>query len=436
MTTLTSTAAAKPRLSTFRQAMLSFFWFATSAHWAAILVVLLPAQALQIGGDEFKGRGLALILALGALVSMVVAPFFGALSDRTRLPLGRRRPWLIVGALMNAVGLVALATIPTVPSSLFLFSLAFMWVEFWNNFATAPYSALIPDVVPPEQRGSASGWLGLMTILGTFLGGLAGLFLTTIGITNLYFFLIAIILLGMIATVAFIREPAAPAQLPRFRWGEFLRGLYRPLRDSPDFRWVVLTRLIVIMGQYTVQVFLLYYFTDVVKDFRLFGMELVPDAGTAVTVFLSMLLFGAMVSTLQAGVLSDRYGRKLMVYIAGALQGIVALVLVFSNNFELAVLMGIVFGLGYGAYQSVDWALATDVLPSMDDYAKDMGVWHVADVFPQVIATPIAGILLDVFQMVGKSNGMPTLGYSVIFAISALYFLLGTVFVRLIRGVR
>ena len=40
--------------------------------------------------------------------------------------------------------------------------------------------------------------------------------------------------------------------------------------------------------------------------------------------------------------------------------------------------MGIVFGLGYGAYISVDWALATDVLPSMDDYARDMGVWHVA----------------------------------------------------------
>src|SRR5512142_1308834 len=106
----------------------------------------------------------------------------------------------------------------------------------------------------------------------------------------------------------------------------------------------------------------------------------------------------------------------------------VALVYVVFHSFLLVVLMGIVFGLGYGAYQSVDWALATDVLPSMDDYAKDMGVWHVADVVPQVIATPIAGVLLDLFQSFGKANGMPTLGYTVIFLVSVLYFILGTVF--------
>ncbi len=99
-------------------------------------------------------------------------------------------------------------------------------------------------------------------------------------------------------------------------------------------------------------------------------------------------------------------------------------------------LPGVVFGLGYGAYNSVDWALATDVLPSIDDYAKDMGVWHVAEVFPQVAATPLAGFLLDRFQVVGHGIGMPNLGYTVIFSLALVYFVLGTVFVRRIRGVR
>ena len=117
-------------------------------------------------------------------------------------------------------------------------------------------------------------------------------------------------------------------------------------------------------------------------------------------------------------------------------MGAVCLVFVLSHSFTVAVLMGIVFGLGYGAYESVDWALASDVLPSLDDFAKDMGVWHIAFVLPQVIATPLAGYLLDNFQRVGVARNIPNLGYTVIFMMSVLFFLLGTVFVKQIKGVR
>jgi MFS family permease len=125
-----------------------------------------------------------------------------------------------------------------------------------------------------------------------------------------------------------------------------------------------------------------------------------------------------------------------MVYISSALQAIVPIIFIFYAPFEVVVGLGLVFGLGYGAYQAVDWALASDVLPSQDDYAKDMGVWHVAFTFPQVIATPIAGFMLDKFQVVGTQSGAPTLGYTAIFSLATLYFILGTVLVRQIRKVR
>src|SRR5574341_1317638 len=82
-------------MSHFRQAMLSFYWFASNMHWAAILITTLPRQALLIGGDEVKGGTLGLVLLIGAFVSMIVAPIFGALSDRIVTPIGRRRPWII-----------------------------------------------------------------------------------------------------------------------------------------------------------------------------------------------------------------------------------------------------------------------------------------------------------------------------------------------------
>lgn len=430
--------AAVPRrhLSTFQQAMLSLYWCATEAHWSAILLFLLPAQALLIGGEAFKGTTLGQVLLLGAFVSMVVAPLFGAMSDRMRTRFGRRRPWVVAGSIMNVAGLIALAYIPASPTSLVLFILAFMWIELWNNFATAPYPALIPDVVAPEQRGSASGWLGLMTMLGNLGGAVAaGLALATLGIAGMYWILAGVILVGMLGTVLFTAEPEPPKDIPPFRWGEFLRGLYEPLVESPDFRWVFVTRFFVTMGIYTVQEFLLFYFTDVVRVFNLFGLE-IGSAALAQTAFFVLVLISASISTLAAGVLSDRYGRKLMVYISGALQGVVALGFMFISSFNLVVVMGVLFGLGYGAYQSVDWALASDVLPSMDDYAKDMGVWHIALVLPQVIATPIAGVLLDHFQLVGKASGMPALGYTVIFGVAVAYFILGTLFVRRIKRAR
>jgi MFS family permease len=439
-TAITITDTARSRLSHSRQGMLSLFWLGIEAHWAAILLITLPKQAALIGGDAVKGEMLGVVLGVGAIVSMVVAPLFGALSDRIVTPFGRRRPWIVLGTLMNLIGLLGLAYLPRANdlSSLPLFILAFMWVEFWNNVASAPFDALIPDLVPAAQRGSASGWLGLMSMLGNFAGAITGIIFTQNGVTDLtaiYYFIGAVLLLTMLGTVIAAKEPPITVKPRPFRTGEFLRGLIAPMRNH-DFRWVFWTRFLWVMGTFTVQEFLEYYMHDVVKVFDLFGIPVAANAESAVSVFGAALLLGAVASSLVAGILSDRFGRKLMVYISSGLQALVPVVFIFFSSFDLAVILGIVFGLGYGAYRAVDFAMATDVLPSDADYARDMGVWHVAWTFPQVIATPIAGFLLDRFQIVGQQQGLPTLGYSVIFLLAAFYLALGTVLVRRVRKVR
>ncbi|HEY2982052.1 MAG TPA: MFS transporter [Anaerolineales bacterium] len=429
----------RPHLSTARQLLLSFFWFSTNMMWAAILIILMPSQIKAAVGDATKGSALGLALAAGAFISMLAAPIFGALSDRIRLPGGRRKPWIVIGTLGNVVSLIGLAYLikPGHPESVVVWSVAFLFVELFNNIATAPYSALIPDLVATEQRGSASGFLGLMTMLGTFAGGVMGFLVGPLGIPTVYFILMGVMLLGMLVTVFGVHELDVPRVIVPFKLGEFLRGMLDPFKHS-DFTWVFLTRLLVTMGIFTVQEFIQYYMGDVIgAPFVLAGFGTVADtAEAAVSFFLPALLLGAIITTVVAGVLSDKYGRKLMVYISGALMGAVCLVFILTHSFTIAVLMGVVFGLGYGAYQSVDWALAADVLPSMDDYAKDMGVWHVAFVLPQVIATPVAGFLLDNFQPIGAARNIPNLGYTVIFLVAVVYFVLGTVFVKQIKGVR
>jgi MFS family permease len=313
-------------------------------------------------------------------------------------------------------------------------------VQFWNNVATAPYAALIPDVVPKNQRGSASGWYGLMTILGTLVAAIAPFLFTAGGatdITALYYFTGAVLLLGMLGTVLFVQEPRVTRVPPPFSLGEFLKGLIEPLKDN-DFRWVFLTRLLMVMGVYSIQPFLQFYMGSVVRQFNFLDAVTFENAITATSVFLLMFLVGALPSSIAGGILSDKYGRKVMVYLSSAFQAVVPIIFVlFAPNFTITVLLGVIFGIGYGAYQSVDWAMASEVLPSEDDYARDMGVWHIAMTLPQVLATLIAGFLLDYFNNASAAGGQPgTFGFTVIFAFATLYFILGTVLVRRIRKVR
>ena len=135
----------RPRLSTFRQLLLSFYWFSTNMMWAAILIILMPSQIKSAVGDTTKGSVLGLALGAGALISMIAAPVFGSLSDRIRLPGGRRKPWILVGTLGNVIGLIGLAYLmkPGQPESVLGWSIAFLFVELFNNVATAPFSSVL-----------------------------------------------------------------------------------------------------------------------------------------------------------------------------------------------------------------------------------------------------------------------------------------------------
>jgi MFS family permease len=448
---MATTVLPTKRLSTLQQLYLSAFWFSTNLLWGAILLVLVQSQVAVLVPEALKGTGVGVVVGIGSLAGILVPPFMGAWSDRVRSRLGRRRPFMLVGTAVTLVALAGLAYFPFMATgplwgftvAFWLYVAAYLVANFSNNFATAPYSALLPDVVPVEQRGAASGWYGLMTLLGTGVGillagrvdhnapvdqfrGQIYLVYTIIGV---------ILVIGTLISVFGTHEPPVTTAPKPFTWPEFWRSLVEPFK-SADFFWVFFTRLLVTMGIFTIEGFLPFYMADVVKDFSIFGAQLAASAEGAVTFMLVGLLLFSVVSSVIGGQLSDKYGRKLLVYISGGVMALVAVALIVTHNYLGALIIGAIFGIGYGAYTSVDWALATDVLPSMDDAAKDMGLWHMALTIPQFLATPVAGRLLDTFQGVGKATGRPTLGYTVIFGLAIVYFFLGTFFVRKVKKAR
>lgn len=469
---------------------ISIFYFALNFHWSALGIIILPSQVLKMAGDLNKGSALAFVLIPGAFVALFSNPLFGFLSDRTGGKLavwGRRRPYILFGTFINVGGLVWMATATSILSLM----LAYTLVQFASNAAQAPFHALLPDIVPVEQRGQASGLMGVLLIAGN-IGGVvvSGLFIDISkpsvayqqGLWLTYGIMIVVLVVLVLVTTIVVRERAVyaswqnaqkairrPAQgwispsmlltgggtlvLAALAWGvmallnmRHVAGLqistdmqqvvleviatvgllrifdFNPRRD-PDFAWVFVTRLLMMLGIYTIQTFLQYYMRDVVGITH-------PEQQT--TNFVILVSLTSLASTFAAGWLSDRFGRKRIVYLSGGLMALVGFVFIITHTLSLIIAAGAIFGLGYGAYQSVDWALVADVLPSQSNFARDMGIWNISLAIPQIVAPVLGGPLIDTFTR----QGHPALGFQLLFAIAVVYCVLSTVAVRYIRGVK
>jgi hypothetical protein len=91
----------------------------------------------------------------------------------------------------------------------------------------------------------------------------------------------------------------------------------------------------------------------------------------------------------------------------------------------------ILSGIGYGAYTSLEWALACDVLPSGEDYGRDMGIWAMMGILPQLLGVVFGGATLRLFR------GSPDhLGYTLLLCVTLFNFILGTALVSRVRGAR
>ncbi|HEU5101301.1 MAG TPA: MFS transporter [Roseiflexaceae bacterium] len=420
-----ASAAPTRRLTALDQLFVSCFWLAYNIHWGALIAIVLPNQIATIVGDADKEFYNGLIPPLGALVSLLITPVAGALSDRSRSRFGRRRPYMAVGTLINIVFLILIAGFGF-GSNIWLFLLCYMGIQLGNNWSGGPYAGLIPDVVPHEQRGAASGWLGLMTAIGTLVGALAAGRLIAGGSYWPIYTLIIVALAIMLALTCWgVREQPNTVDPGRFDIGAFLRSFLLDPRIYRDFYWVLLTRGLVTMGIYSVFTFFQYFLQDVIKA---------ENPVEQASYLIGIIILAGIPTSMIAGSLSDRYGRKPMVYLSGGLMALAAIIFIAVALFPSLVftfVIGALFGIGYGAYQAVDWALAIDVLPGGEDAAKDMGIWHVAIVLPQILAPAITGLTLNALK--GRSL---LLGYTVVFVLTAIWFVLGTVFVRQIKGAK
>lgn len=431
-------------LSVREQVALSFFWFASNFQSSALLPVVIPLQVLLFipgaAGSASQAIFIGWLSAAGSVTALVVVPVVGAISDRTPGPLGRRRPYIVAGTLLLLAGMAGLV----LRGSVLLFVAGLLVMQFGGNISGAAYQGLLPDRVPEAQRGTASGYMGLMTILGN-VGSLAVAAILLSGVSTgpgqddaiwhgavIYYALTGFVLVfGLIVTLGGVHEVplgrlagrAGPAEGARERlpWRRRFASMWIEPWRHYNFVWVFLTRAFVILGLTLFMTFIAYYFANVAHVTN-FGQE---TAGLAV-----LALLGAVLSTLLLGVLSDHLHRRVpIVCVATALMTLAALVFVVAPGSVPLWPLGLLFGLGYGAYTSVDWALAIDALPSLAAAGKDLGLWSIASTVPSILAPLVGALVIAVASFFGQTG----LGYRGTFALAGIFFLLGAGFVLKVR---
>jgi MFS family permease len=392
---------------------------AYTGMWMALLSPVLVGLTLRTRAlDAGHATGdLSLVMGVGALIALFGNPFFGHLSDRTTSRFGMRRPWLVGGALGGAAGLAVVAQATSVPQLL----LGWCVVQLAYNAQLAALVAILPDQVPPRQRGMVSGIVGVSLPAG-MVGGTC--LVQAISDSTLAMFLLpaAVAVAGALWLAwALPDRRLAPARRPRYGLREFLDSFWVDPRRCPDFGWAWSSRFLLFAG---VAVLLTYQ-----------GLYLIQQLGRTPAevprlVFLSTLVHAcaAVVSGVAGGGLSDASGRR-KAFVAGAAlaYALALLVIAFAASYAGFLAGMAIAGAGQGMYLAVNLALVTDVLPDRELHAaRNLGILNIANVLPQSLMPALApGILF-------ASGG----SYTVLFVMAAILVMLGAWAIRPVRGVR
>jgi MFS family permease len=396
---------------------LSLYWLGISSIFAGLTNIL--GNRLQFTGMVTPGTEGTTLFALtvgGSIVALLVQPTVGSLSDYTVSRWGRRKPYILVGSLLDVVFLFAIAA----SNSLVAIAVFVVFLQFSSNLAQGPFQGYVPDLVPAPQVGLASSLVGLMQIMGNVAGFTIG---SIAAVTHNYF--LATISLGALelATMLSVVFRVNDGNVTKSRNGRSWLAVAREawatdVLKEHSFLWLVGSRLLFLMGGAMLAALGPFYLHQT------FGLD-EADSGTTFLVVVGLVLVANLAAVVPAGRLSDRVGRKKLLYTSFALGTVGMSILAFAPSLPYAYLGVVVFGISSGMFLAVDWALMTDIIPKASS-GRYMGISNVATASASIFALALGGTLMDaVDRTVGEGAG-PRAAY----ALAVTFFVVGGLLLR------
>ncbi len=405
---------------------ISLFWLGITYLWGGINGVILPTLNQGLINENYKGTTLGIITALGMVVAIIVQPAVGAFSDVSRHPWGRRRPFILLGGTLAICGLLLLAGVALFFHNWWYLLLAYLLLQFADNIAQGAYQGFIPDQVPEGKRSRASGAMGIAQIIGN-VGGLgAATYFIDQNQPVPAIMVICIVFISTLLPTLFLvpEEPLKKEGVEKPL--EAFKNVWPDLKQNPDFVLFILSRLFVLTALATISVFALYYLQDVILK----GQGKLSESYTLLGV---VIVSCSLASIFPAVWLSERIGRKKLVMISCSIGAVGMLLLSTATNMTEVVTYSAFLGIATGSFNSIDWALATDLI-DRKAAGRLLGVSNLAGAGSQALAALLGGSLRDGFNALGVTFfGVSNLGYSALFIFGALYFVLGIIFLSKVK---
>ncbi|MCP4006404.1 MAG: MFS transporter [bacterium] len=312
--------------------------------------------------ERYIGLSIGLAAAvplIGRFVDAITDPLMGRISDVTRTRFGRRRPYLLAGALPFGISFALLWFNPGFESEFFRFAFCVLVYVFYSLTSTVvgvPYVALIPEVVPGyEQRTSVSAYRGALTVLGTGVAAVGFRPLAAyLGEGSVGFFQ-AGLLLGIWITLPFLVLCLFVRERPEYQQPvktSFLEGI-KMLAAHRAYRRLSALYILGRVAMDIVGMVLLFYFT----------YWLLRPGDFEIT----MLLFlGTSILSLPLWVYISRRTDKHRVFVTGCLLWSASqlLILLIEPDWPRWVMFGgaICFAAGYAVVDMMPWSMLADVV--------------------------------------------------------------------------
>ncbi|OGN99028.1 MAG: hypothetical protein A2Y89_00380 [Chloroflexi bacterium RBG_13_51_18] len=394
---------------------------AITALWQSLHSIILPLRLLDFVPETQKNTYLGILTLSGLLLAMFIQPVAGAASDRSWFRNGRRLPYIFIGIIIAVMLLPGIGLAGSFAAIFVVYCL----LQVAANMAQGPYQAFIPEMVPTDKHGTASGVKGLLEIIGgVALIYIAGRFYSTgngAGGLWLVLAILQIVLLGtMLATVFLVREPPVNSGRQRSPLMAAISHVFsKDLWKNHSFVWFLFSRLFVYMAFTTIQQFALYYLRDVVG---------VTDPAEATARFTIVAVVGMLLVVWPAGYLSDMIGRKLLTFLSGILGASGIALIALSQEYSTILWAAGIIGVAMGIFNSTNWALATDFAPKNEE-ARYLGIANMATAGGAVLARVIGPVI----DALNGPNHESNFGYTFMLLVCIGYFVAGSL---LVIGVR